>query len=68
MVPKTVGVKATPTLHVAPAATVAPLQESELTVNWEVPREATLGLTVVELWLVTVKVVGGELVPSRTVP
>ena len=62
------GVKATAMLHVAPAARVAPLQVSELAVNWEPARDAIVGVTVVWLRLVTMKVVGGELVPAATDP
>jgi hypothetical protein len=65
--PMPVGVKATATRHVAWAVRVTP-QVSALAVNWDPARDATVGLIEVELWLVTVKVTGGELEPSSTVP
>ena len=66
--PKALGVKATPTVQVAAAAKLTPLQLSDVAVNCVPAREATLGLTVIVLTLVTVKVVVGDRVPSSTVP
>jgi hypothetical protein len=64
----TCGVKATAMVHVAPDARGGPLQLSDRAVNCVPARDPTPGLTALELWLVTVNVVGGELVPAVTLP
>jgi hypothetical protein len=56
-------------VQAAPGASVAPVHLSELAVKKEPPpSNEMVGLTVVELSLVTVKVLGGELVPRATTP
>jgi hypothetical protein len=54
--------------HFAPGARLDPAQESDVVMNRELEMDVVAGRAGVELWFVTVKIVGVELVRATTVP